>query len=74
MLREGQSSSALVAVGSLLVTLSSWVMGHPMGTPFPYYFCTASQQRVLGMHALVFSTYLSDLHCSLFQLSTTASA
>jgi hypothetical protein len=64
----------LVAVGSLLVMLSSWVMGHPMGTPFPYYFCTASQQRVLGMYALAFSSYLSDLHYPPFQLSTTASA
>lgn len=32
----------------LYVAGGSWVMGHPMGTPFPYRFCTAAHSRVLG--------------------------
>jgi hypothetical protein len=34
--------------GSISLYLRSWVMGHPMGTPFPYYFCRTAHVRVLG--------------------------
>lgn len=54
----GEKVIMYIAGGCVLLRLSSaiyvqpprdrsWVMGHPMGTPFPYRFCTAAHQRVL---------------------------
>jgi hypothetical protein len=38
-------------------------MGHPMGTPFPYRFCSTAQQRVLGEYSVSREVLFLTLVC-----------